>query len=249
MNRHTLTAILLAITAILTSNKLSHAAVISVLPRLGAVYTTAFDPLPLPPNNGFHVPNYSFPVVVQIDVYMEVESLAVGEDGFGTAAFSFGFFDGPCRCDIELSEDAGGWAAYPHPNVDFNGSAPGGIVPLFATNADLGASSQDYVGILVQMATGAFTNPNDPRRNVGEPGSPLGSPIQLGSGFFEWNGRGLGRITLGPVEVSVKRPDGIFTIALAGPTGFVDLGFCPEPSSVVMLGGMLAIAGLRRRLY
>jgi hypothetical protein len=242
MNRHTLTAILLAITAILTSNKLSHAAVISVQPVVGGFFTTSFDPIP-------PQPFYNDPVVVQVDVFMEVLSLAPGEDSFGLAAFSFEVFDGPCNCEIKPSVDAGGWYPNPLPLVDTNGPPPGGLAPLFATNADLGANSQDYQGILVQMATGAFTNPNDPRRNVGEPGSPLGVPILLGSGFFEWNGRPGGYITLNPVEVAAKRTDGSFVIAQAAPVQSLQLGgLCPEPSSVVMLGGMLAVASLRRRV-
>jgi hypothetical protein len=208
MNLKTTVARLTALFLVTLSSAVCHAAVISVQPTVGGFFTTAFDPIP-------PQPFYNFPVVVQIDVSMEVLSLAPA----------------------------------PHPNVDSNGPAPGGVVPLFPTNGDIGLDVQDYQGILVQMATGAFTNSLDPRRNVGEPGSPLGVPILLGSGYFEWNGQPFGSITLNPLEVAVKRNDGVFVAAVAAPVQPVQLGgLCPEPSSVVMLGGMLAGLGLRRQL-
>jgi hypothetical protein len=242
MNRFLVIALFIALAVGTSVISFTHAAVISVQPQVGGFYTTTFDPIP-------PQPFYNHPVVVQIDVFMEVLSLAPGEDSFGLAAFSF-YTEGACNCQLKPSEDAGGWNPAPHPNVDSNGPAPGGLVPLFATNADLGTSSVDYEGVLVQMATGAFTNALDPRRSVGEPGSPLGVPIMLGSAFFEWNGTGIGSITLDPVQAAVKRSDGIFVIAQAAPVQPVQLGpgDCPEPSSVVMLGGMLALAGLRRQV-
>jgi hypothetical protein len=214
----------------------THAAIINVQPVVGGYFDFAFTPIPTPTG--------SQPHIVQIDVYMDVVSLGPGEDSFGTAAFSFDthtYFG-----NIKPSLDAGGWAAAAHGNTDSNGPVPGGVVPLIATNADLGTDSQDYKGILVQMATGAFTNAADQRRNIGEPGSPFGHPVFLGSAYFE--GEGYYLITLNPVEVSVKLTNGAFVAATATRPNVIEGPWDdPEPSSIVLatMGfvGML----LRRR--
>ena len=101
------------------------------------------------------------------------------------------------------------------------------------------------------MATGAFTNTADPRRNVGEPGSPLGVPILLGSAFLEWSNNDDAVITLNPLEVSVKLTNGAYVLAV-GVTSPAYLSgsyyFCPEPTSAVLLGSCLMGMVLRRRV-
>lgn len=196
-------------------------------------------------------PTAGVPVVAQVDVFMNVVSLAAGEDSFGTAAFTV-THSGIGGATIIPSATAGGWAANPIPNVDSNGAAPGGLVPLFATNADLGADSQDYVGVLVQMATGAFTNAADPRRNVGEAGSSLGSPILLGSAFFLWNATGTATISLNPLEVSAKDTAGLYIAGTSPQVVPVVLTLggeptIPEPSTMVMAGLSLIGLAFRRR--
>jgi hypothetical protein len=224
----------------------THAAVISVQPVVGGYYDLSFNPIP---------PVYRFminPHIIQVDVYMTAESLGPGEDSFGYAAFSFvtqpSFGYGSIKPSI-----VPGYSAHPYPNVDINGSAPGGLNQLFATNADLGPSSQDYEGVLVQMATGPFTNAQDPRRNVGEPngitlpsGDSLAGPVLLGSAYFEAYGGYT--ITLFPIYVGAKLTNGIFVEATATtPNVIFGPWDDPEPSSVVLatIGfvGML----LRRR--
>ena len=215
----------------------SHAAVISVQPVI-ALYMnpTTFEPLaPIPP-----LTNPGFPVVVQVDVFMEVVSLAPGEDSFGTAAFSFELASGNGVGTIIPDPEAGGWGARPLSGPPF--------IPIFANDADLGTDSMDLKGILVQMATGAFTNPNDPRRNVGEPGSIWEVPVFLGSAFLEWNGLGQVSFTLNPLEVSAKLTNGQFILGEAAPSATIVLGSdVPEPSSAVLLGSCLMGLLLRRR--
>lgn len=217
----------------------TQAAVIEVKPVVAGYFDSDFNPIP----DG----HSASPVVVQVDVMMQVLSLAPGEDSFGTAAFSFDLYS--YDSTLVPDPDAGGWAPN-SPVVDSNGALPGGLVPIFATNGDLGVDSQDLQGILVQMATGAFTNAVDPRRNVGEPGSPLGVPILLGSAFLEWSNNscyGVG-ITLNPLNVSVKLTNGAFVPAV-GVTSSVRMGvICPEPSSAVLLGSCLVGVVLRRRV-
>lgn len=243
--------VMLAIALVGLTATAAQAAVISVQPQIAAYFNpdfspSSFVPTPLP---GGGTTNAGGPTVVQIDVYMSVDELLPGEDGFGTAAFSVqaaGNLGGQGQAGPD--PEAGGWAAAQHGNTDTNGAAPGGVFPLIATNADLGADSQDYEGILVQMATGAFTNALDQRRNVGEPGSPFGFPIFLGSAFYEWNGIGQVHFSLFPVEVSAKLTSGLFVPGVAPLSNVLTIGNdVPEPSSMLLLGSCVAGMILRRR--
>jgi hypothetical protein len=242
---------LLAVAVIVVSAPAAQAAVINVQPRIvGILDAATFAPVPgavFTDKQYVKEASVTTPVVAQVDIYMNVESLGAGEDSFGTAAFTV-TYNGVTGATVIPDPEAGGYAANPIPNVDSNGAAPGGLVPLFATNADLGADSQDYIGILVQMATGAFTNAADPRRSVGEAGSSLGSPILLGSAFFEWNGLGIANLTLNPVEVSAKDTTGLYVQGTASPVIGVTLIGVPEPGTMAMAG--LSVLGLafRRRL-
>lgn len=231
--------------AALLSMTVAHvqAAVISVQPVVAGFFDTNFNPIPPIPRIAS---GPVFPVVIQVDVMMAVLSLDPGEDSFGTAAFSFKFITPLGISQIMPDPDAGGWAAN-FINVDSNGAAPGGVVPLFATNGDLGVDNMDLQGILVQMATGAFTNVADPRRKVGEAGGPESTPIRLGTAFLEWNGQRDVGITLNPVEVSVKLAgSGQFVMADAikpATIWFIQ----PEPSSAVLMGCCLMGMVFRRR--
>jgi hypothetical protein len=221
--------ILISITTVIPAN----AAVIDVTLQIGGYYDADdFSPLP-PPWQGLPCCD---PVVVQVDVYMAVLSLDPGEDSFGSAEFSIkpkNQFGSQVVPDL----DAGGWAALPRIS-DTNGNAPGGIMPSFAINADLGSDSQDYVDILVRMADGAFTNPADPRRNIGEPGSPYGYPMQIGSGFFEWNNFGL------PPTFELE---GLVVMAKTTTGQFVPARTVPEPGTLALASMGLFPLVLRRR--
>jgi hypothetical protein len=230
----------------------SQAAVISVQPVIAGFLNpdfspSSFVPVPLP---GGGTTNAGGPTVVQIDVYIEVLSLAPGEDSFGTAAFSFEMGPTiPGTTTIVPDADAGGWAAYQFVIVDINGNGPGGFVPPLAIDADLGADSQDYIGILIQMATGAFTNPLDQRRNFAEPGGHWGAPVNVGSAFFEWDGLGEVEITLTPIEVSAKLTNGAFVLGQAPPSAILRLGnnLVPEPSSLMLIAvGAFGVSARRR---
>lgn len=247
----------LAIAAVAVFAANVDAAVISVQPSIAGYFDTAFNPIPAPASRpGGGTDNTGAPTVVAVDIHLSVQSLDAGEDSLGTAAFTIAHSGNPGFLgQIEPNVDVGGYAAYPYPNVDSNGALPGGSVPLFANNADLGTSSTDLVGILVQMATGAFTNAADPRRNVGEPdgvtlpsGDSLASPVLLGTAYLTWNGLGAVNITLDPVQVSAKLTNGQFLAGTAPPSAVLTIGNdIPEPSSLMLLGSCLAGVVLRRR--
>jgi hypothetical protein len=228
----------------------SHAAVISVQPVIAAFYDTSFSPVPAPaPLPGGGTANPGVATVVQVDVFIEVLSLAPGEDSFGTAAFSFEMGPTiPGTSTIVPDVDAGGWAPYPFAPVDTNGAAPGGVVSPLGNNGDHGADNLDLKGILVQMATGAFTHPDDPRRKFAEPDGIWGAPVLVGSGFVEWDGLGEVEITLTPIEVSAKLTNGAFVLGQAPPSAILRLGNnVPEPSSLLLLAvGAFGVTNRRR---
>jgi hypothetical protein len=207
----------------------SNAAVISVQPVVAGYFDTSFTPVP-PPWLG--VPTGE-PVIVQIDVMMEVISLAPGEDGFGSAGFSFNLSSGLA--------DVAGWNLN-DTQLDTNGAAPGGLVPIFLP--PIIPPPVDLQGILVVSA--ASSQPGDIRRDLGEAGSPLGTPYSLGSVFLQWEWETFrSTVELEPLVVNARLTNGNLVSAQAL-SDILVLGF-PEPSSVVLLGGMLAMAGLRRR--
>jgi hypothetical protein len=241
---------LIAFAIVFCASAGSHAAVISVQPVIFGYFDPAtFAPVPAPsPMPGGGTANPGVSLVVQVDVYIEVLSLAPGEDSFGTAAFSFEI--GPTIPGVSMivpDIDAGGWTPPPLP-VDTNGNAPGGIFPSVSVNGDLGADSQDYIGILIQMATGAFTNPLDLRRNFAEPGGHWGASVNVGSAFFEWDGLGEVEITLSPIEVSAKLTNGIFVPGQAPPSAILRLGNnVPEPGSLLLIAvGAFGVTARRR---
>jgi hypothetical protein len=210
-------AIVIAIMAVMANNAL--AAVISVQPVVAGYFDLAFNPIaPIPAGTN---PNH--PVVLQVDVMMQVQSLSPGEDSFGFANFGFQFGSGEDPQGEIVPEPGDGWNAN-NPTVDSNGALPGGTVPLFALNADFGFHPTDLQDITVSMASGAFTNAADPRRNVGETGSSLGSPIRLGSAFLRWDGLGLVTVRLTSLEVRAKLTDGSFVSATAANSSTISLG-------------------------
>lgn len=238
MNSKTMFARCVALTFVTLSSAICHAAVISVQPVIAGYFNpTTYDPIPPIPAGV----NPGFTVVVQVDVMMEVISLGPGEDAFGSAAFSFDLSSPGGLSQIEEVQGIG-WSQNDIP-IDTNGSAPGGQLPIFLPVLP---PQDDLEDILVISA--ASNQPNDPRRDLGEAGSSLGVPYLLGTGFVEWDGLSEAQIKLDELSVSAKRLDGSFVPGQATPSNVLVLGLLiPEPSSVVILGGMLMVAGLRWR--
>jgi hypothetical protein len=238
MKRHFFASFLALLTLNIAINS-TQAIVVSLQPVLGGIYDLNYTPLP--PFPGIYPPE---PVIAQIDVMLEVRSLAPDEDGFGYAVFSV---DLTSLCQCELEDVGVGW----QPNsisVDTNGAAPGGLAPATPINIDAG-NPDDLKGIIVQLPNDILL-PTDPRRDIGEPGSILGVPYYVGSVFLQWNAKGLGIVALNDVTVGARNLQGTFVTGTVSSMDDLMLGNieCPEPSSLVILGGMLAAVGLRRRV-
>lgn len=237
--RYAIVAVVVSVLAF-SSPYRTNAAEISIQPVIGGFFDTAFDPIP-PVPSGYYPGG---PVIVQVNVMMRVVSLAPGEDGFGQATFDFDWSSAFPSNGIEPSPFLPVWNPENYP-IDTNGAAPGGNQPLFFQNEDLGP--QDLKAIYVAMGPGAFTHPDDPRRNIGEPGSTFPVPLSLGSVFFEWNGQSQALITLSNVTASAKLTDGQIIDAAVRRVRPVRLGYIPEPTSFALLAGCLAPLALRRR--
>jgi hypothetical protein len=213
----------------------ANAGVFQIVPSIAGWLDESFNPVapPLP------LTNPGIPYVVQVDIDVVVDALAPGEDSFGNAGFNIAL-TGPIADFGDL-----GWQAN-NPIVDSNGSLPLGNVSLYAQNGDFGSLSTDEQGILVSMATGAFTNANDPRRRVGEVGGIRGL---MGTLFMRWDGTDFATLTIDGAQVSAKLTGGAFQdsnqIVIPGLLAFGNP--VPEPSSVLLLGSCVAGMILRRR--
>jgi hypothetical protein len=230
---------LLAVALIVTAATNAQAGVFSVTPVVSGAFDSAFNPIPNPPGVpsvlGQPVVGNGVPTVYQVDFYLKVESLAPGEDSFGLAGFNIELLPGLVdAADI-------GWTPN-NPPVDTNGALPGGTGNnMFGTNTDSGPSGTDEQGMLVQMATGAFTSAQDPRRSVGE-----ADPFLIGTLYVEWDGTTTSALAVGGAQAAAKLANGSFVpgAALGGSVAFV---YVPEPSSVALAGLSLIGLAFRRR--
>jgi hypothetical protein len=229
---------LLWIAAISAFAPLTYAGVFSIDPEISAVFTTAYNPLPNPAGvPGTNTPGIGGPAVYLVDFYLSVSNLQGDEDSFGRAEFDVVW--GPGHVD----SDNVGWFAY-NPMADLgagHGALPGVIVLLFSINADGGPSNSDEQGIVVSMASGAFTRAADSRRAVGEDHRQL-----IGSLFVLWDGITYSQLSLDNVQFAVKLVDGSFVAGQPGTTGTVTFGV-PEPGTLSLVGLGLIGLSLRRQ--
>jgi hypothetical protein len=216
----------------------------TITPTVVAVYDSAFtliDPAPAGTLGTNVTIQPAGPLTYEVQFLMTLDSLAAGEDGFGLIGFNIDLGAG-----LSDSGDAG-WTPN-NPPVDTNGPTPGGTGNnMFGTNTDSGPSGTDEQGMLVQMATGQFTNAVDPRRAVGEAGSTFPVPFNLGTMFILWDNVTNATLSIGGAQFAVKMTDGSFVGNQAGTTGTVTFGV-PEPTSIAMVGLSMVGLAFRRRL-
>lgn len=206
------------------------AAIYTVTPVfVGALSPTTFELIPgYDPLNG-----YQRPAILQFDFRVSVGNFAADQYGFANGVFTI--TPHPYLTNTTVP----GWNPDVIPNVDSNGSTPGGIVPLLSDNADLAA--QDLKDILIAVATPLTTNPAvDPRFRFGQGAR---ANFRVGTAFFDYSGQGFVLEDYGVEFVIAK-----FTQASAlyrdGTTnryiGVVDPFFnVPEPTAA-----MLAVLGM-----
>lgn len=232
---------LLAVAAVSFSATQAHALNVALTPTIVNAYNNATDFVPLAPLPagvpGTVVTEFQAGVY-QIDFAIDVTNLQAGEAGFANIGFNVVLGPG-------LTTELGGW----QPNgqtVDSNGAAPGGVVPLFATNLDAGTPG-DNVGILVSIA-GGVTNAIDPRRTVGQAGAAVPGPAYIGSLYVTWDGVTKSTLSTDGILFQINSSTGQFGNTTSGVSSTVRFGDVPEPSSLVLGGLSLIGLAFRRRL-
>ncbi|MGL4511904.1 MAG: hypothetical protein ACRCT8_02350 [Lacipirellulaceae bacterium] len=145
--------------------------------RLSSEVVGAFQPDLITLVPGWHPTANPVPAVLKIDFTLQVDQLAPGQGGFGAVAFDI------VSTGLTQNATLPGWQPY-NPQVDSNGSLPGGLVSLFAENEDLGAD--DLQNIFVGIASNlTMTATVDPRRTIG-----IAAPQLVGSVYLDYAGDG-----------------------------------------------------------
>lgn len=160
----------------------------------------------------------SGPRIFQIDYAITTSNLQSGELGFALVGFNI---------NLEGVTDVGGGWGPNTATVDSNGAAPGGIVPLFATNVD-GGTPGDLQGILTSIAGGVTNAAVDPRANVGK-----SAPAHIGTIFVRWNAPSYYKISTSGVLFTTNSTTGQFLVPATPAPGSVIQPF-PEPSSYML---------------
>jgi hypothetical protein len=204
-----------------------------------------FTPIPLPD----YTRPVGYPAVYKIDysIVANTAEFAPTDSFFVAAGFAINQNQG-ISDDFDL-----GW----NPStamVDINGGAPGGIVPFFHENQDLGESTKDLYGIFVAIVPNvSVAPPNDPRFDVGKYG-----PTYIGSTYLVWDGVSLSKSSISSlkafvgvveetVEVLIRKTDGsVYDDNFPATTLY--FGTIPEPAGAVLLLGFTVI-GLFRRSF
>lgn len=116
-------------------------------------------------------------VTVKVDYYFEIADLQEHQVGFGNLVFNVDLF--------RLRQNAILPSWQPDVSlVDINGDAPGGVIPKWDSNADIGPSAIDLRSILVGQFPRDFRDPAvDPRYRIGQDG-----PVYVGATYVDWDG-------------------------------------------------------------
>jgi hypothetical protein len=225
----------LAILAILVAAPVAgEAATYRVAPTFVGALDFDFQPIP-----GYDVYSRQ-PAILQFDFLIYTGDFAADQYGFANGVFTIST-RGLSNTTLP------GWYPSPIPNVDSNGAAPGGRVPLLSDNADLAA--QDLKDILIGVATPLTTNPAvDPRFRFGQGTAPY---FNAGSVFFDYQG-GLFVVWSGFTQASAIYRDGAGNryIGLVDPlaTRSVALraNMLPEPATAAFVVMAILGAAVRR---
>ena len=201
---------------------------------------TTFAPLPLVFTPDGRVQNGQ-PGIYQIDVVFTAIKNASEKGWLGT--------------DFDATVGGPGLAlisgSYQPNNVTFdsNGSLPGGVVPLWIFNADVGLNTTDLTDI--GGGVSAVFPPDDARNKLGTPDAPavVGYPTLFGSFFVEWSGIGRSDVVLRDHGFGFSTLSGVPQASQRGSGASAGFGAVPEPTAVALLG-VAFISGLgviRRR--
>lgn len=248
------TNVVVACALILGSAVASRAAVITVRPKLVAVFNADFSPVDpssivsIDANHAALNP-IAGKYIAQIDVVMTISDLQGSELGFGNAAFNVHL-----RPNATQSVDVPGW----NTDAGITPNGGGGVVPKWADNGDFGPSGTDLQGIIIGTAPKQFsTTTPDPRRTLGiapyhnSGANPHDDGEYAGSIYVELPGRTpTGALEIEMLGGSTYDANGdLSTIGVTAIGGRVDFQFVPEPSaiSLILFTGLVA-AGTMRNL-
>lgn len=238
------------------------AAVVSIKPKLIAVFNADFSPVDgvaIDPYGGVTLPSNGAKYIAQVDVLMSINDLTAGQVGFGNAAFNINLGGA-----LKGNADIPGWGADPT-QVDSNGTLPQGLVAKWADNVDAGADGTDLQGIIIGTSPRNFStatgNNSDPRRTLGvapwnngdfsynEDGEYAGSVyVEIDGGAAGASGMLDLVATGGSIYDADANLSTAGTTASGGALSFTVTPI-PEPSTLALLGlggALLALARKRR---
>lgn len=120
---------------------------------------------------------HGIPVTLKVDYFVEIAHLNEGQLGFGNVVFNVDLFR------LQQNALVPDW----QPDVSFvdvNGPVPGGVVPTWDDNTDIGNSRLDLRYVFAGLFPRDFRDPAiDPRYRIAQD-----APAYIGSTYIDWDG-------------------------------------------------------------
>jgi hypothetical protein len=157
--------------------------------NIGEILSADLSPSGLPPSRLTDHPGVSRVYRVDFTLHADGFNPSADQRGFGNILFDINSHGTNLRASSAFGSK---WQPNATMTPDLNGSADGGIFPLWDVNADDG-QSDDLQFIFASIDVIPAPVQLDPRPGVGQ-----GAGTLLGSIYYEWNGLGSAAITVLP---------------------------------------------------